>query len=304
MDGFIQNGTLLGSDVVVVEEMGYINYTWTPNTSEWRGVVTRDTAVRAHSVNISSYIPLLAPLRGVDEDTVRISATLQKSGSLLLAPLSVTKICAFQPSQSTPSSPTAAVLYTQHLPGAASGLRLSWTAGPTDLAVGDSVVFTLPGYEDAASSPLDGTAFSTTVGTTSSGTGTDTNSDAFTVSTALGMVTATLTQTIPAHTPVLLLLTTAGRQVVPSAGLNPGDTFTAQIVSTACLMAPLTLPLTPEALIPAPTLAAVMLYNSTDMVLGGVLGSGVSIEATFTLPGLNQGDSFSVILPAGVDSTD
>jgi len=114
------------------------------------------TAVKTFSLAINhASLQLLNPATGVGVNSIKFRSSTANNGDVdeIVMPV-VTKLC---------SAMSATLRYGKQLAGAESALHLAWTAGPTDLAVGDRVVVVLPA-STAASGTNDVSAVTTVTG--------------------------------------------------------------------------------------------------------------------------------------------
>eukprot|EP01032_Pedospumella_encystans_P013718 gene13718-15774_t len=285
LPGFLVNNTYLEPwDENVFIALPYFNLTWYPNASEFRAIVTTSTAVLAHSLSLSQYVTLTLPRAGVSTSTVTLSADMTNNGVFRHVFVSeVTKVCAL----THPSSPTSLpeVEYLTKLAGAKSAVRFAWAAGPTAMAVGDSVVFVLP-------------AFDPTLGSTSRSIlpryVDGVYSGLFDVSVQQATVTFTAIDEIPVELFVELVLSPEAGLIVPATGIRPRvHSFTARVQSVHCEMS-----------------AQKVFFNSASYVLTvsaptvtftptvPVLGDRTAMEFRFQIASpLYEGDMFAVTIP-------
>ena len=223
LDGFI---TTIGKNVVLraLPSLPYFNLSWFAGTQDLYIFMTENNVTQlAFQVNLTRYLPLELPDRGVDVNTVVLSYLSKLNGGVTNAPLTrVTNVCGIYGST---------VQYLNPVQGQVSAVALTFRPGTFGLLAGDVVSFTLPVADRAATTdsvPLTLLPYQFT------------SNLASTFSVKVNQYTVMLTALLPVPVDTLVSVTitdtTAVFLKVPATGVRLKDGFNVQVSSTQCTM--------------------------------------------------------------------
>lgn len=262
---------------------GEYSLSWNSSSSELTIEVVTSPTQQSLTLPLSNYLQLQVPIGGLWDDSIQVSAHMQKNGDITLLPVPLTTpICSLsQPD--TNILPT--VKYLSYLPGHPSIVTFGWQNGPVPLAIRDSVVFRLPD----STYPIPGTY------SVSSEIVSGPSKALFQVEITGPIVTLIAVESIPAFALISIELSQDAGIVIPSSGISPLiDLFTFLVKSVGCGMtSPYTLFFSDYVLAAS---GANLVLSTANSVLN--LGSNVRIYLEFNVPlDLQAGDIFSFTLP-------
>ena len=143
--------TTKGKNVILhaLPSLPYFNMSWFAGTQDLYMFMTENNVTRLDfKVNLTRYLPLELPDRGVDVNSVVLTYVTKLNGGVVDAPLSkVTSVCGIYGST---------VQYLNPAQGQVSPVALSFRPGTFGLLVGDAVTFTLPVADSVATTGSNG----------------------------------------------------------------------------------------------------------------------------------------------------
>ena len=189
---------------------------WSQNTSSVILTLEYPSSLLSYNITLSSIIPLYIPTVGVGPGTVRVSTNMKNNGVIEDREMPyVTHVCAVtevmvQFLNGTLSSPSA--------------VRFTWRSVPTDILIGDQIIFTLPGQ--VVSSVVSSNKW--LIGPWAS---------YFVFSIQNSKVIFEATEVIPANTLIDVIVAETSGLIVPTVGITSNvDYFSVSLTSTECEM--------------------------------------------------------------------
>jgi hypothetical protein len=191
--------------------------TWVESTDELKLLVTNATTTLSFDLLFNLYLKFIIPDEGVGVDTIQISLNSNFNGVLSRIPLPLaTSICGIH---------NVAIEFETKVAGSTSELNLNFKVSPTDLLVGDTIVFVVPEYDSTygiISRVIDPLYIS------------GSSSSDFTVSIDKNVITLTVKNLITLGTDMQVNIRQEAGLMVPVAGIDSNTVVTGRVYSTTC----------------------------------------------------------------------